>query len=179
MDTVTTKVKTGKVRFSYVHVFEPTAINESSEKKYNISILIDKTDEKTLERISKGVDAAIELGKDKLSKNGKLVANLKMPLRDGDEERPDDPAYEGKFFVNASTTRRPGIVDKDLNDIVDKDEFYSGCYGRATLNFYAFNAEGNRGVACGLQNLQKLEDGENLTGSTNAATDFEDDDDLN
>jgi hypothetical protein len=93
-------------------------------------------------------------------------------------ERSDDPAYAGHWFVNANSNNKPGLVDENLNDIIDRDEFYSGCYGRASVNFYAFNVSGNRGVACGLNNIQKLEDGEALSGGRgSAAADFSDDND--
>ena len=176
-EKVTTKVVTGKVRFSYAHVFTPKAMEEGGEEKYNISILIDKKDTATIARVEAAINAAMELGKNKLAdKNGKVnKATLKLPLRDGDVDRADDDSYVGKLFINASSTRKPGIVDVDKLEIITPEEFYSGCYGRASINFYAFNAKGNKGVAAGLQNLQKLEDGERLDGSSTAEEDFADD----
>ena len=177
-----TKVITGKARMSYVHVFEPYAMEEGQEKKYMVSILIPKDDTKTIAKIKSAVEAAKEEGKSKLSKNGKMVKKLKLPLRDGDEERQDDEAYKGMYFVNATSKNKPKIVDRDLEPIMDKEDFYSGCWGRASLNFYAFNVSGNKGIACGLNNLQFLEDGEPLSGGSSAEEDFgepfEDDDDL-
>ena len=167
-----TKVVTGKVRFCYVNVFEPTALNEGDTPKYNICILIPKSDSKTLEAVRNAIEAAKTAGKSKLAdKNGKIPSTIKLPLRDGDEERGDDPAYEGMMFINANTTRKPTIVDKDLNPIMSQEEFYSGCYGRASINFYAFNVQ-SKGIAAGLQNLQKLEDGEMLAGGSTAEEDF-------
>ena len=176
-EKVTTKVVTGKVRFSYAHVFTPKAMEEGGEEKYNISILIDKKDTATIARVEAAINAAMELGKNKLAdKNGKVnKATLKLPLRDGDVDRADDDSYVGKLFINASSTRKPGIVDVDKLEIITPEEFYSGCYGRASINFYAFNAKGNKGGAAGLQNLQKLEDGERLDGSSTAEEDFADD----
>lgn len=172
METNQTKVVTGKVRFSYANVFEPTAMNEGDALKYNVCILIPKEDTKTLEKIDKAIKAAIELGKSKLANSqGKIPSNIKLPLRDGDEERSDDPAFEGMYFLNANSSRKPNVVDKDLNPILDKDEFYSGCYGRASINFYAFNVS-SKGIACGLNNLQKLSDGERLAGGSSAEDDF-------
>jgi len=171
-ENVSTKVITGKVRFSYAHVFEPVAMAESQEPKYQVSIIIPKSDLKTLEKIEKAIEAAKVVGKDKISKNGKLMPGLKMPLRDGDEDRPDNPEYADSMFINCSSKIKPGIVDKDLNPIMSQDEFYSGCYGRASINFYAFSSAGNRGIACGLNNLQKLADGEPLAGGASAETDF-------
>lgn len=167
-----TKVITGKVRFCYVNVFEPTAMNEGDTPKYNICILIPKDDVKTVEKINKAIEAAKQAGKAKLAdKNGKIPSNLKLPLRDGDDERGDDPAFEGMYFINANSQRKPSIVDKDLNPIMEKEEFYSGCYGRASINFYAFNVS-SKGIAAGLNNLQKLEDGEMLAGGSTAEEDF-------
>lgn len=167
-----TKVITGKVRFSYANVFEPTAMQDGQTPKYNVSIIISKSDTKTVEAIKKAIEAAKEAGKSKIAdKNGKIPVSLKTPLRDGDEERPDDPAYENSYFVNANSERKPGIVDRDLNPIMSRDDFYSGCYGRASINFYAFNVS-SKGIACGLNNLQKLEDGERLAGGSSAEEDF-------
>lgn len=167
-----TKVITGKVRFCYVNVFEPTAMNEGDTPKYNICVLIPKSDTATIDKINKAVEAAKEAGKAKLAdKNGRIPANLKLPMRDGDVERPDDPAFEGHYFINANSMRQPSIVDRALNPIMTRDEFYSGCYGRASINFYAFNVS-SKGIAAGLNNLQKLEDGEMLAGGSTAEEDF-------
>lgn len=167
-----TKVVIGKVRFCYVNVFEPTAMNEGDTPKYNICVLIPKSDTATIDKIKKAVEAAKKAGKAKLAdKNGRIPANLKLPLRDGDEERPDDPAFEDHYFINANSMRQPSIVDRSLNPIMSRDEFYSGCYGRASISFYAFNVS-SKGIAAGLNNLQKLEDGEMLAGGSTAEEDF-------
>lgn len=167
-----TKVITGKVRFCYEHVFEPTAVNEGDDPKYSVCVLIPKTDTKTVEVIKKAIEAAKAAGKSKLAdKNGRIPANIKLPLRDGDDERGDQPEFEGMYFINANSNRKPSIVDKDLNPIMSRDDFYSGCYGRASLNFYAFNVQ-SKGIACGLNNLQKLADGEPLSGGATAEEDF-------
>ena len=176
-----TKVVTGLVRFSYVHVFEPSAVGDSEDKKYSVSLIIPKSDKETVKKIKKAIEAAKENGK--ASKfGGKIPATLKLPLRDGDEERPDDDAYANSYFINASASTRPGVVDKSVQPIVDQEEFYSGCYGRASVNFYPFNASGNKGIAAGLNNVQKLKDGEPLGGRVAPEVDFGDeyeDDDEN
>ena len=94
-----------------------------------------------------------------------------LPLRDGDTER-DDEAYKNSFFVNANSTTAPQIVDRSVQPILDRSEVYSGCYARVSVNFYAFNSNGNRGIACGLGNIQKVRDGEPLGGKSSAADDF-------
>lgn len=182
-----TKVITGKVRFSYLNVFEPTAIDENSRKTYNVSLIIPKSDTATIDKIKKAIASAKELYKSKLAdKNGKLPANLWNPLRDGDIERADSPEYENSFFISAKSEIKPGLVDKDLNPIMSREEMYSGCYGRASISFFGFSASGNKGIACGLNHLQKLSDGEPLGGGSTAEADFggenayagSDDDDL-
>ncbi|WP_029516967.1 DUF2815 family protein [Paenibacillus polymyxa] len=167
-----TKVVTGKVRLSYVHVFEPNAI-DGGEPKYSSSILIPKSDKVTLKKIKAAIAAATEAGKSKWG--GKVPGNLKTPLRDGDEEREDDPAYAGHYFLNASSKNKPGIIDLDKIEITDTTEVYSGCYARVSLNFYAFNTNGNKGIAAGLNNLQKVADGDYLGGRSRAEDDFDDD----
>lgn len=169
-----TKVITGLVRFSYVHVFEPSAVGDSEDKKYSVSLIIPKSDKDTIKKIKNAIEAAKENGK--ASKfGGKIPANLKTPLRDGDEERPDDEAYANSYFINASANTRPGVVDRSLNPILDQEELYSGCYGRASVNFYPFNVSGNKGIAAGLNNVQKLKEGEPLGGRVSPEADFGDD----
>lgn len=165
------------VRFSYAHVWEAVAIEEGQKKKFSVSVIISKDDKATIKKIEDAIKLAAEQGKAKF-KSGKVPAKYKQPLRDGDDERPDDEAYENSYFINASSERKPGIVDADVNAIIDQDEFYSGCLGRVTVNFYAFSVSGNTGVAAGLGNLQKLEDGDRLSGGASAADDFGNDDDL-
>lgn len=169
-----TKVITGKVRFSYANVFEPRAISEDQKAKYSVSIIIPKKDKKTIAKIEAAIKTAAEEGKAKFG--GKVPKKYKQPLRDGDEDREDDDAYADSVFINANSLNKPGLVDESLDPIMDKEEFYSGCYGRASVNFYAYNVSGNIGVACGLNNLQKLEDGERLGGgAASAEDDFGDD----
>ena len=174
-DFTATKVITGKVRFSYLHVFEPAAVAEGQDKKYSVSLIIPKSDKKTIAAINKAIEAAKEAGKAKLG--GKIPANLKTPLRDGDSERPEDEAYAEAYFINANCSTKPGLVKKTsmgLVQITDPEDLYSGCYGVASITFYAFNTSGNKGIACGLNNLLKLEDGESLGSRVSAETDFAD-----
>lgn len=168
---VDTKVVTGRARLSYVHVFEPHAIEDGQDPKYSVCLLIPKTDKETLRKIKAAVEAAKTAGAAKWG--GKIPANLKTPLRDGDEERSDSPEYEGHYFINCSSKTKPGVVDARVQPILDSTEIYSGCYGRASINFYAFNTAGNKGIACGLNNLQKLADGDYLGGRSRAEDDFD------
>ena len=175
-----TKVVTGKVRLSYAHVWEPVSINDS-KPKYSVSLIIPKSDKETIKKINAAVDAAIEEGIAKFGGKKPNKAALKLPLRDGDTER-EDEAYKNSFFVNANSTTAPQIVDRAVNPILDREEVYSGCYARVSINFYAYNTNGNKGIACGLGNIQKVADGEPLGGRSNAKDDFgslEDEDFLN
>ena len=166
-----TKVVTGVVRLSYANVWEPKSINGGAEK-FSVSLIIPKADTKTLGAIQKAIDAAIEEGRGKFGGKVPSKATLKLPLRDGDVDRPDDEAYTNCYFINANSSSAPEIVDKSLNPILNRSEVYSGVYARASINFYAFNSNGNRGIACGLGNIQKVRDGEPLGGKTSAADDF-------
>ena len=164
-----TRLTTGLVRFSYANIWEAKSINGGDEK-YSISLIISKSDTKTIEEIKAAIEAAKQEGKAKLG--GKIPANLKTPLRDGDSERPEDEAYKNSYFINANSKDKPQIVDRNVKPILDRDEVYSGCYGKASVSFYAFNTNGNKGVACGLGNLQKIKDGEPLSGRSRAEDDF-------
>ena len=169
------KVITGKdSRLSYAHVWEPASIN-GGNPKYSVCVMFPKTDELTTRKVRNAMEAAYREGEAKLKGNGKTVppmSAIKLPLRDGDLERPDDPAFAGMWFVNANSDRAPGIVDLDCNQILDRSEIYSGCYCRVSLTFYAFNSNGNRGIACGLNNIQKIRDGEPLGGRMSAEAEF-------
>ena len=170
-----TKVITGLVRFSYVNIFRSRAFREGQDAKYSICLLIPKTDKATLDKIQNAMDTAIEQGV--TSKwGGKTPKNLKLPLRDGDEERADEaPEYAGMMFLNANSNQKPGIIDRDRNEILDDEEVYSGCWGRASINFYPFDSNGNRGVGVGLNNIQKIKDGERLGAArASAEADFDD-----
>ena len=158
-----TKVITGpNTRWSYANIWEPKSINGGAPK-FSVSLIIPKSDTKTIEKVKTAIEAAYREGKN--------------PLRDGDTERPDDEAYANSYFINANSATAPGIVDANCSPILERSEVYSGVYGRASISFYAFNSNGNKGIACGLNNLQKIRDGEPLGGRTRAEDDFATDDD--
>ena len=176
-----TKVITGpKTRFSYLTVNEPKTPVGGGTPKYSVSLIIPKSDTVTVAKIRAAIQAAYDEGQSKLKGSSKFVPDLedlKIPLRDGDKERKGDEAYEGCYFVNANSTTKPGVVDADRQPIIETSELYSGIYGRASINFYAYNSNGNKGIACGLNNLQKLADGKPLGGHSRAEDDFADLDD--
>lgn len=175
-----TKVITGPgTRWSYCNVWQAKSINGGAPK-FSVSLIIPKSDTVTIKKIKAAIEAAYREGEAKLKGNGRSVpalSVLKTPLRDGDAERPDDEAYANAYFVNANSATAPGIVDADRQEILETSEVYSGVYGRASINFYAFNSNGNKGIACGLNNLQKIRDGEPLGGKSRAEDDFAGEDD--
>ena len=160
---------TDKVRASFVHLFEPQSVN-GSEPKYSCSFIIPKSDTETIGKIKAAMEEARQEGVPKWG--GKIPPNLKLPLRDGDVDRPDDPNYEGCYFINASSKEKPGVVDRKRVPITDQLTVYSGCYVRASLNIYPFNTNGNRGIAAGLNNVQFWCDGEPLNGRIRAEDEF-------
>lgn len=169
MNNNTTKVIV-PCRFSYLHCWEPAAVN-GGEPKYSVSAIIDKKDTKTINAIKAAIEQA---KKDSVSKwGGKVPGNLHLPLRDGDIDRPDDEAYAGCYFFNANSRQAPQVVDAKVQPILDQSEVYSGCYGKISVTFYGYNANGNRGIAAGLGNIQKLKDGESLGGRSSATDDFQ------
>ena len=173
-----TKVITGKnTIMSYLNVNEPKVPLGGGTPKYSVSLIIPKSDTVTVAKIRAAIQAAYEEGQSKLKGNSKFVPaleDIKTPLRDGDKDRKGDEAYQNAWFVNANSTTKPGVVDTDRQLILDSSELYSGIIGRASINFYAFNSNGNRGIACGLNNIQKLSDGTPLGGHSRAEDDFAD-----
>ncbi|MBR0575707.1 DUF2815 family protein [Proteiniclasticum sp. BAD-10] len=175
-----TKVTTGEVRLSYAHLLEPKAIEDGQTPKYSVSIIIPKDDKETLRAIKEAIEEAKEAGKGKLG--GKIPANLKTPVRDGDEDRPDDEAYANSYFINANSTQKPRVLEfikfttdgKVKADPIDStDDVYSGMYGCVSLNFYAYNTSGNKGIAAGLGNVLKTQDGDRLGGGSSVEDDFD------
>jgi hypothetical protein len=168
------KISTGLVRISYANIWEPKE-TPSGTMKYSCALLIDKNDKKTLDRISDALKAVKNdpASKEKWGKTG----NLRMPVRDGDTEKEGDPNYAGHYFINANANEGnpPKIFDKDRNEIIDRNEVYSGCYCQAVISFYAYSASGNKGIGCGLNGLRKIRDGEPLGGVHISADDFDDD----
>ena len=157
-------------RFSFLHCWEPDSVN-GSEPKYSVSAIIPKSDTATVNAIK----AAIEVAKKESASKwgGKIPPNLKLPLRDGDIDRPEDEAYAGCYFLNANSRQAPQVVDSRVEPILDQSEVYSGCYGKLSVTFYAYNTNGNRGIAAGLGNIQKLRDGESLGGRAKASEEFD------
>jgi len=172
-----TQIVTGVCRLSYANLWSPKSV-QGGKPKYSCSVIIPKSDTLTINKIKKAIAAAYEEGKGILQGSAKAappLASVKTPLRDGDVDRPNDEAYQNAYFVNANSLTQPGIVDKSREEILDHAEIYSGVYARVQLSFYAFKMDVNSGIACGLQNIQKIRDGEPLGGRMRAEDAFDDD----
>lgn len=163
------KIVTGKVRLSYVNVFQPQE-RENADPRYSVAVLIPKTDTATVDKFNKALEA-VKMDPRSLAKWNQSNTGVRGGLRDGDTEK-DDDAYKGHWFFNANSAQKPGAVDADLNPIMDPAELYSGCYGRVSVTLFAYNMSGSKGIGVGLNNVQKLEDGDRLGGGTSAESDF-------
>ena len=171
-----TGVRLGEVRFSYTAVFQPKKNDDGTPSKYGVCIIIPKEDTETVNLVKEAIDAAKQRGK--MEKwGGKIPANVKSCLRDGDTDREDDEAFAGCYFLNASSRNKPGVKvleDGVVSDALDEEDFYSGCYGAVTLDFFPYESSGNKGVGAGLNNVIKTRDGERLSGGRSADEDFAD-----
>ena len=170
-----TKVVFGPCRLSFTHVFNKYSPNGEGEGKYMTNVLIPKSEKKTIKALDQAIEAAKKAGV--VSKwGGKEPKKLDMPLRDGDDK--EDDVYQDHFYINAKCNTRPGVVDKNKNPIVDEEEMYSGVWAFVSVTFYAYDVSGNRGVACGLNNLMKFKEDDHLGGRVSADSDFADIDDV-
>ncbi len=173
---MSTKVVTGKVRLSYCQLFEPKAVNDGDTPKYSVTLLIPKNDTATVQKIRAAIKEAADAFR---KKNGAqaLPAQPIDPIHDGDGVKPSSgepygPECKGCYVIATSSTQKPVVVDAFKNDVTDPAEVYSGCYGRASINFYGYNNR-KKGVGCGLLAIQKLSDGEPF-GTVGSADDFDD-----
>lgn len=174
----TTQITTGRVRFSYVNAFTPRAAQEGAQPKYSVTLLIPKTDKNTIAKIKAAIEAAKTAYLQKHS-GKKLPSALKTTLHDGDGERPNGgefgPECKGHYVMTCSSNNKPVIVYADKAPITEASELYSGCYGRAIVNFYVYDTNGNKGVSAGLNGIMKLSDGEPLSGGVVTDSDWDDD----
>lgn len=161
---------------SYVHVLQAFKGEGNNEAKYSLVVLIPKTASETVLKIKRAIKAAHEAGqKDKWGGKGPELGACKHPLRDGDKERSDDEAFKGCYFMTASCKTRPGVIDiygRDLTEPGREEEVYSGMKANVSVTFFAFVNSGNKGIACGLNNVQKIADGPRRGGRVSAAADF-------
>lgn len=172
---IQTKVIVGPCRFSYLHVFTPQAPLGGGDAKYSVSLIIPKKDKATIDTIKAAIGSALTNGTTNgkfAGKAPKLDAVVDACLRDGDDREDGDEAYAGAYYVTAKSSTKPGVVDINRQPILSQDDLYSGCWGYASVNFYPYNTNGNKGVACGLNNLMKTKDGDYLGGRSSAESDF-------
>ena len=172
-----TEVVTGEVRLSFVHVFKPYAYTQGSEEKYSVTILLPKTDVDTKARIDAAIEAAKQMGKEKW--NGEIPPVCPDPVHDGDGVKPSDGLPFGQeckgcwvFTASSKADYPPEVVDANGNPIISQSEMYSGVYGRVCVNFFPYSFSGKKGIGCGLGPVQKIRDGEPLSGGTTAAQAF-------
>ena len=168
------KVVFGPCRLSYTHLFSKFALDgDSNDGKYMTNILIPSHEKETIAAIEKAIACAEKSGI--VSKwGGKKPKKLEQPLRDGDDkEKDDDGIYAGMLYLNAKCNTRPGVVDRNRQPITDEDEVYSGMWAIVSVTFYPYDVSGNRGIACGLNNVMKFKDDERLGGRSSAENDFD------
>lgn len=168
-------ITTGKVRASYAHVFQPHAAPGSNDARYSVTLLIPKTDAATLNAVYSAIELAKQAGVQKTF-GGVMPPVINIPIYDGDGTRPNGEPFgeecRGHMVLRASSREQPSVVDLNVQPILNPAELYSGCYIRASIDFFAYNQSGNRGIGCGLNAVQKIEDGEPLTSRVTAAEAF-------
>jgi hypothetical protein len=171
-----TSIVTGTARASYPNVFAPKAVKPGQKEKYSISLVFLKSDKVTFAAAKKAILAAYEA-----EKNGKLKGKTleilqqtgKLPLKDGDVMKPNDPVYAGCYYINCTSPSRPKLLNQRKEQITSEDEFYAGVYCRASINFYAYNVDGGIGISAGLNNIQKVKDGEKISSRPTAEQEFD------
>ena len=158
---------------SYVTLFQPRQVNNQGDPKYSVQMIFDKkADLKEFRAAIKEV--AIEAFGPKAADifDGNKL-KLHSPLRDGDEEREDRPEYKGTVFANASSKKKPGIVDRERSPVVSDEDCYSGCTMRASVALFSYDTNGNKGIGVGLNNVQVIKKGAHLDGRKAAEDEFE------
>lgn len=172
-----TQIVTGKVRFSFCNLFTPRAVQEGGQPKYSVTLLIPKSDKATISKIRAAIEAA-KTAYIQRNAGKKLPTQLKTTLHDGDGERPNGGEFgeecKGHYVMTVSSKNQPVIVYPDKTPLTNPQELYSGCYGRAIINFYVYDTQGNKGISAGLNGIMKLDDGEPLGGGVVTDSDWDD-----
>ena len=174
---MSTKVVTGKVRFSFCYLFEPQEALGGGDPKYSITLLIPKSDTATIKKIRDAIAEAREIYCNRNGANA-LPAKPVHTLKDGDGTRDNGeefgPECRGHYVIKVRSSKPPVVVDAFRNEITNPAEVYGGCYGRASINFFGYNTAGQKGISATLLSVQKLHDGEPF-GTVGSASDFDDD----
>ena len=158
------RFRTGEIRASYAYVFEPYKSDEAAEAKYSMSVIIPKDDKETIAVINQAIEAAKKQGIEKFGKS--WAAKCRMPLHDGDTDKPEDEAYADSFFINSNNRKKPKIYDEQGIPTDDSTVVYSGCYGSVMIEFYPYQKKTNQGISASLLGFMKTDDGEPLGGSS-------------
>lgn len=181
MATISNRAVKVKGRLSYPNLFTPRAINDQGEPKYSATLLIPKTDTAAVERVQAAIDAAVKDGIDRRIFKGAVDPSRSKypPLRDGDTPKDDgsprSDEFAGHWFIAAKASGkkpRPSVVDANVQPVMDESEIYAGCYVNLFVEFYAYEASGNKGIAASLLGVQFVGDGEPLGGQPLEAEDM-------
>lgn len=156
-------------RFAYLNCWRPVS-QYNGVQKYTVAAVVDKNDRETIMQI----EDAIEYVKNQSLQlwGGRIPMNLRSPLHDGDEEKPDNSVFKNSYYINAKSKDAPQVVDSRVQPITDQTEVYSGCYGRVSITLYSYNFGGAKGIAAWLGNIQKLKDGDRFSAKILARDDF-------
>lgn len=173
------KIKVVMARLSFPYLFAPRTDGDSADGKYQCCLLIDQKDTAFKEAYDKALEAAIANGI-KSKWGGKKPKTLQLPLRDGEEREDDYPEFEGKWFINPKARRKVDtcvvVNGGQLAKTDDEEEFYAGCYVVALISLFPYDTSGNKGVACGLEGIIKVKDGERFDGGVSIQTALAEDD---
>lgn len=156
------RILTPEFRVSYPHVFKPNSIR-GSKPKYSITMLFPKKGDLSTLKEALNCAKANAFGPNKAN----WPSDLQTPVDDGDKEKyQDKDGYAGHWVVKASTNedQKPGVVDQNVQPILNASEFYPGCYARAYVYAYCWEYMGKRGISFILDHVQKTRDGKSFGG---------------
>lgn len=172
-----TRVVTGKVRLMFPNLFKPVALREGQEPKYSVMVVIPKSEKDTLKKLRDAEAEALRQGIEQ-KWGGKKPRNLAPSIiKDADEDgtAEDYPDRANTYYLTTSAASRfkVGVVDRQKQEVMDESEVYSGAYARVSMTAFPYDAQGNRGVSFGLNNVQMLGGGERLIGGPSAEDEFD------
>ena len=165
-------------RFSYAYVLSPNMRNlkPGEDPKYQVDIIVDKRDVATLGLLYQAYNECLaSIASDpRFSTIGPQHRSFKHCLKDGDEFKPNDHTYAGQIFFTAKNKYKPEVVGPAKEPLSSDSQFYAGCYGNVSIEFkpYCPSKEvpgSGYGVRVVLGNIQKVRDGERLSGTAPVA----------
>jgi len=167
----------GECRLCYAHIFAPRRNEDGTPGKYSAQLLIPKSNTKVISLLKEAAEAAKKKGpKGGWGAKAKAAQRLALNLRDGDEEYPDDPTYEGMWFINASNHNKPLAAVREngiVSEALDEEDLYSGCWTAVHVSVYCYDKSGNMGIACSLEGVTKTRDDARLSGGVSSASMFD------